>query len=168
MQNRILIVLWFAVVLGGCAGSQQRGPMSLRSDDPAFSEVGFMSGSWSTQASRSGTRVEEHWTPASGGSMLGISRTIREGETVFYEYMRIERTAEGLVYIASPGGRAQTRFRMVESGRGRVVFENREHDFPQRIMYRRTHDGLHARIEGLQRGQERREEWYYREARVDR
>jgi len=33
------------------------------------------------------------------------------------------------------------------------VFENREHDFPQRVIYRRELDGsMHARIEGERDG----------------
>jgi hypothetical protein len=39
------------------------------------------------------------------------------------------------------------------------VFENKEHDFPQRILYWRGKGALHARIEGLRDGQPRSLEW---------
>lgn len=154
----------------GCASSSHnndRRPITLASDDPALADVAFMAGHWATGASRSGDRVEEHWTTATAGAMFGVSRTIRGGETVFFEYVRIERTPEGAFYIASPGGKGETRFRLIESGGGRAVFENPEHDFPQRIIYERFADGLHARVEGTQRGQQRQEEWRYRRAQFE-
>lgn len=40
-----------------------------------------------------------------------------------------------------------------------VTFEDPAHDFPQRVIYRRvTPDSIHARIEGIVRGQERGQE----------
>ena len=45
----------------------------------------------------------------------------------------------------------------------RVVFENPEHDFPQRILYWLDDDDmLHARIEGTEGGETHSMEWRYR------
>ncbi len=45
---------------------------------------------------------------------------------------------------------------MLEGGNEELVFENKEHDFPQRIVYtRHGHDSLTVRIEGIMDGQER-------------
>ena len=54
---------------------------------------------------------------------------------------------------------------MVESGDKRVVFENKQHDFPQRILYWLDAQGaLHARIEGPQGGKTVSEEWVWKRA----
>jgi hypothetical protein len=46
-----------------------------------------------------------------------------------------------------------------------VVFENREHDFPQRVGYERTAgDELLAWIEGARQGRSRRIEFHYHRA----
>jgi hypothetical protein len=46
------------------------------------------------------------------------------------------------------------------------VFENLNHDFPQRIIYWREGEStLHARIEGSIKGKERKEEWHWRKSR---
>ena len=37
--------------------------------------------------------------------MLGVNRTIIDGVTVAFEFLRIEETPKGIVYYASPGGR---------------------------------------------------------------
>jgi hypothetical protein len=86
---------------------------------------------------------------------------------VGFEFMRIEKTPrEGLVYVASPGGAAPTRFKMIEMGPRRVVFADPGHDFPQRILYWLDDRGaLHARIEGRVQGKPRAEEWRWTRAR---
>ena len=49
-----------------------------------------------------------------------------------------------------------------------VVFENPEHDFPQRVGYRRDGaDGLQAWIEGQANGKSRRVDFSYQRARCE-
>jgi hypothetical protein len=120
--------------------------------------LSWMSGRWS--GSQDGTEMEEIWTAPRGGTLLGLHRDVKRGRTVSYEFLRIETVPEGLTYFASPQGRPATPFRAVEGGKSRVVFENRAHDFPTRILYWLSQDGrLHARIEGTLRGQPASEEW---------
>jgi Domain of unknown function (DUF6265) len=120
--------------------------------------LSWMSGRWA--GTQDGTEMEEIWTTARGGTLLGLHRDVKGDKTVSYEFLRIEAVPEGLTYFASPQGRPATPFRAVENGKGRVVFENREHDFPTRILYWLAEDGkLHARIEGTLRGQPASEEW---------
>ena len=76
-----------------------------------------------------------------------------------FEFLRIEKTAAGIAYIAQPQGRPPTSFPLVESSANRVVFENKTHDFPQRIIYWRERDSLHARVEGPKNGREQAMEW---------
>jgi hypothetical protein len=85
---------------------------------------------------------------------------------VSFEFLRIQATPEGVVYFASPRGAAPTPFKLAELGEKRVVFENRQHDFPQRILYWLDPAGtLHARIEGPQGGKTVSEEWVWTRAR---
>jgi hypothetical protein len=154
------------LALGGCQARGKGGTVTLAQDDAGLADLWFMTGRWSTMPN-SGNRVEEYWTTASAGTLLGMSRTIESGKTIFFEYVRVERTPDGIFYFASPGGEGQTAFRLVESGGGRAVFENPEHDFPTRITYERLEDGrLHAWIEGEQRGRVRSEHWFYRPVRL--
>ncbi|HAH52596.1 MAG TPA: hypothetical protein DCL80_15590 [Balneola sp.] len=79
--------------------------------------------------------------------MLGVHRDVNENGRSSFEYLRIMRTREGIVYVASPGGKLGTTFTMIENIDQKVVFENLDHDFPQRIIYSRSGDTLTARIE---------------------
>lgn len=130
-----------ALLVAAFAGAQ---PASL---DP----VAFLAGTWAGE--EGGLSMEEHWTPPAGGLMLGLHRDVAKGKAVFFEFLRIEATPKGIVYLASPKGAPATPFPLVESVGNRAVFENREHDFPTRIIYRLTSDGsLHARVEGTKKG----------------
>ena len=111
--------------------------------------------------------MEEHWTSPSGGALVGLHKDVKGGRMVSFEFLRIEATKEGgVVYLASPAGAPVTSFRMVTLEDRRVVFENKEHDFPQRILYWLDAGGaLHARIEGRQGGKDLHEEWVWAKAR---
>ena len=126
--------------------------------------VAFLAGTWTGE--EGGVSMEEHWTRPAGGMMLGLHRDVAPGKPAFFEFLRIEETPKGIVYLASPRGAPATAFPLVESGGNRAVFENRKHDCPTRIIYRLTGDGsLHARIEGTKKGKPAFEEWTWKKAR---
>jgi hypothetical protein len=104
------------------------------------------------------TRVyQEHWMKPSGKTMLGMSRNVANGRTVEYEFLRLHEEANGeIFYTAHPSGQNETSFKLVKLKEGEAVFENPEHDFPQRIIYKLEDNGsLNARIEGKSKGKER-------------
>jgi hypothetical protein len=139
--------------------------VELKGDDGDLAELSWMTGSWA--GSDTDPQFDEHWTHASGGTMLGVNRTVVQNRTVFFEYLRIEKTSAGIVYQASPKGRnPPTPFRLVQSEPRRAVFENPEHDFPQKIIYWRDNDVLHARIEGQENGKQKSSQWTWRRARI--
>ena len=80
--------------------------------------------------------------------MLGVSRTVQDGKTLSFEFLRIVERPDGLVYIAQPGGKPPTEFRLDSEKGDEWVFENPEHAFPRKIRYKRvSNDSLLARIE---------------------
>jgi hypothetical protein len=120
--------------------------------------LGWLAGTW--EGTDSGVASEETWTVPRGGTLLGVHRDVRDGRTVSFEFLRIETTPAGLVYLASPQGKPATPFTLKELGERKVVFENPNHDFPQRILYWIAEDGaLHARIEGKMGEKAASQEW---------
>lgn len=91
--------------------------------------------------------------------MLGMSRSVSADGRIFFEYLRIEETDSGLVYLAQPLGREAAAFPLKSIEPYSVFFENLSHDFPQRIAYSRNRNVLQARIEGFVDGAERSAEW---------
>jgi hypothetical protein len=116
---------------------------------PALDGLAFLGGSWATLPGSS--RVEEQWLCPAGGTMIGMGRTTDAAgaKTLSFEFLRIEARADGIFYVAQPGGGSATEFRLVRLEEGRAVFENAAHDFPKRITYVAGADGgLTARVEG--------------------
>lgn len=91
-----------------------------------------------------------------GNQMLGVSHTVAGGKTREFEFMRIVQEENGeIFFVAQPSGYKETRFRLTLVNEREARFENPEHDFPQRVIYRRDGDKLVGRIEGISGGKER-------------
>ena len=161
MLRRSLLI---TVVSVGVAVTGTLRPASAGgSEGSGLERLAWLAGSWSGVAD--GVEMEEYWTVPRAGVMLGLHRDSTAGRLILFEFLRIEETTEGIVYLASPRGRPGTPFKLAELGEKRVVFENPEHDFPQRIAYWRGEDGsLRARIEGLQDGRRVTQEWRWQRA----
>ena len=91
-----------------------------------------------------------------GTMMLGMSHTVANGKTVEFEFIRIVREENGQIFlVAAPSGQPSARFKLMKVADNEARFENPEHDFPQRIIYRRNGDSLVGRIEGISTGKAR-------------
>lgn len=123
---------------------------AMASDEVArVPQLGWMAGCWGF--SGGGSSYEEVWLKPTGNSMLGLSRRISDdGYTREFEFLRIVTSGgDGFDYVAQPKGEPPAKFNMSELRGTRVVFENIENDFPQRIIYEyKAPDQLNARIEG--------------------
>jgi hypothetical protein len=129
---------------------------------PPLSAVAFMTGCW-TGPSQNGATIEEHYSEAANNLMIGMTRYVRAGQVVDFEFTTIERSDTALVMTPRPKGVKSDSFGLKEITDGRAVWENPKHDFPQRIIYRRGATGeLVARIEGVTPRGERHIEWTMR------
>ena len=97
-----------------------------------------------------------------GHTMLGAGRTVQAEKLVEFEVVVIRELDGRLAYEAHPSGQPSAVFLSRTIGDNEVVFENLQHDFPQRVGYRRAGDSLNAWIEGPRNGQTRRVEFPYR------
>lgn len=141
---RILCALGFAVLalLGRSATAAEL----------ELSKLAWLAGCWNSESAESGS--VEHWLPLAGGSMLGVSRTVKKGVTVAFEFMELRTLADGtLAFIAHPSAQRSATFSVLRISETEAVFENMQHDFPQRVIYARGGEfQLSARIEGMRNG----------------
>jgi hypothetical protein len=135
----------YSTLLASTAGALAAAPDSV-------AKLGWLQGCWAAEGAEAGS--VEQWSSAAGGTMFGISRTVKNGKTVEFEFVQIREVEPGkLAYIAQPSGQALTTFTLLRQGDTDVVFENLAHDFPQRVIYRRDGErSLRARIEGMSKG----------------
>lgn len=116
----------------------------LQTQSAPVSLPGWMSGAW-VSASESDWS-EEWWTPPRGGVMLGGSRSGSSDKLDFFEHMRIVETGGRVEFCAMPEGKAGGCFPAIASDVQSITFENRTHDYPQRIRYWREGRNLRAEI----------------------
>ena len=127
-----------------------------------ISQLAWMAGCWEVRSSSGAVSIEEHWMKPAAGLMLGMGRTIRNGKTISTEFLRVSVENGKLTYTAQIGTPNVTPFPVLRMTETEIVFENPNHDFPQRIIYRKEGDALFARIEGLDKGKERHQDFAYK------
>jgi len=130
--------------------------------DPAadVAKLSWMAGSWIQD--KDGTTVRETWLPPLGGAMAGVGQTNRPGKAPYIEFTKISAEPAGATFSAMLPGQRPTPFVLLPGKDGEAVFENKGHDFPQRVIYRRCGKELCARIEGMVDGRLNYNEWRYR------
>lgn len=144
---RVAVTLLVGVVLTGASATARQPAQPVRA---GIEQLQWLSGTWI--GTTGAATFEERWTPAAGGAMLAVARTLRDGRMIAFEFLRIVERNGGLVYIAQPEGRPPTEFALTAVGDRSVTFENPGHDFPKRIQYTLAADGtLEARISGADR-----------------
>jgi len=119
----------------------------------SISDLAGMAGCWEHRDVKKSLLMSEQWMKPSGTSIFGVGRTVKKGKTVDYEFMRIEQRDDGIYFIAQPKENAvETPFKLIRSTLSEVVFENKDHDFPQRVIYTLKGNTMTGRIEGDQNG----------------
>src|SRR4051812_26502695 len=103
-------------------------------------DIAWLAGEWQMASTRQ--CVEEQWTAPSTNLLVGMSRTVADGRTTSFEYIRIEARPDGIFYVAQPGGRPPVDFKLVSESSTELVFVNPGHaDQLKKIIYRREADG---------------------------
>lgn len=107
---------------------------------PEIERLAWLAGSWRME--KSGRLVEEQWMAPAGGVMLGMGRTLAKGKVVEHEFLQIRVGPGGdLFYVSMPSGQKEATYRHTLLTDKEVVFENPNHDFPQKITYTLKADG---------------------------
>ena len=128
-----------------------------------LADLAWMTGHWAGAVGRA--HSEEHWIAPAAGVMLGVSRTAAQDRLLSFEFLRIEKRTDGIHYVAQPGGRPPTDFKLTKSGPNSAVFENPQHDHPKIIAYRLEDPGtLVATIEGDEGGKHKKQEFRFERA----
>lgn len=103
----------------------------------------------------------ESWKKINDSLFYGEGRMVlANGDTVFSEELEIAVKDSGIFYIPEITDQNDGKpvfFKLVSEKNNEFIFENKLHDFPQRIIYKHSNDSLLARVEGLDNGAPRAE-----------
>ncbi|MBT8379070.1 MAG: hypothetical protein KJN64_07560 [Ignavibacteria bacterium] len=106
--------------------------------------------------------VYEEWEMQSKTELVGKSYSTKDGVQSISENFYLKKFADQWAYVAIPKNQDVTLFTLIEHTSKKFVFENKEHDFPQRIIYEFHKDGkLAAAIEGEVNDEIKRKEFLY-------
>jgi hypothetical protein len=131
-----IIALAFALSGDGARAQSAAPSTPVRA---TIAQAAWLVGDW--RGTTGTTTFDELWTDGAGGTMVAVSRTLRDGKLLAFEFLRIAERNGSLVYIAQPGGRPPTDFTLAAITADSMTFENSAHDFPKVIRYARQADG---------------------------
>ena len=153
MKTQLLsgsILLSSIFLLSACSTNEETEINSLK----------WMLGKW--QSSTEEGVLYEEWKKVNDSTYSGHAYAITpEGDTTFSETAEITKNNGAITYSVTVNEESTTDFALVDN-QERAVFENVDHDFPQRIIYQKlAKDSLFARIEGTVDGEDQFEEYRY-------
>lgn len=137
---------------------------NMRKSEPiaTLKDMKWIIGTWQLETSR-GT-MYERWKMVNDSLWEGKGYRVAETDTMILEELSLEIIDDEVFYVpVVPHNEGAVYFKMIEKYPDKVVFENPEHDFPQRIIYMRMpNDSLHAIIEGMNKGIESGADFYFK------
>ncbi|HEY0676668.1 MAG TPA: DUF6265 family protein [Chitinophagaceae bacterium] len=155
---KLLIFYWLLLMPPSCHQAEE---------SETFRQLKQLEGTWKMQTEKSA--IYESWKIGSPQQLLGRSYTIRGTDTLVLENVKLEETNNKIFYIPLVTNQNRGRpvlFTLVSAERSKFIFENKLHDFPQRVIYNIvSKDSIHAWIEGTKNGKERRSDFYYKKVR---
>jgi len=107
----------------------------------------------------------EEWKKVDKNYLQNRGYMIRGADTIVSERVALTKTKDGIFYtstVEDQNNKQPIAFTMTKSESNVFVFENPEHDFPKRIVYRFiTNDSLYAFIDdGTEAG--KKQNFYYK------
>lgn len=165
MKPVLLLAISLVLIITSCQPVAHHDRKSETVDK--LDHMSWILGKWEMKTP-DGTILEQ-WEQPSDTQWSGVSYMVTPtGDTNFGEHIRLDYSGDTLYYIPTVSNQnAGQEVSFVEKSfsDSLVVFENIQHDFPQRIIYRRISDNnILAAIEGNQDGKNRREEYAYTRA----
>ena len=136
------------------------------SEEKSFESVEqlqWLIGSWTNVNDES--QSYESWTKLNDSTLTSFSYTMVEKDTVFSEVVTVQERFKDVFLTAKVPDQNDAQaitFKLIPSEKGIFTFENKAHDFPQRITYSNpVKDSIHAWIEGKVEGEDRKVDFYF-------
>lgn len=141
---------------------------AAQAQQPVYSAKEFkplhgLTGLWKMDGKR-GSLYEE-WQASGDNQLKGRSYKINNNDTVVLENVTISLQEGAIFYtpvVNDQNNQQPVPFKLVSYNNNRYEFENKGHDYPQRVIYKLVSaNELHARIEGSKNGKESGSDFVY-------
>ncbi|HEY0731563.1 MAG TPA: DUF6265 family protein [Chitinophagaceae bacterium] len=114
-----------------------------------FEKLYGLKGKWKMEQ-KEGYLVEE-WLEVSNHMLVSKSYMVRDKDTVLKETVRLDFKDGDIYYspiVINQNDGKEVRFKLINTDNEKFVFENKEHDFPQQIIYQFSKNKLNVVING--------------------
>ena len=128
-----------------------------------FDALKQLAGKWHMQTNKG--MLYEEWIQVNDSLLKGKSFRVNNTDTVMLESVELKLAGNNIYYIpvtAHQNNQQPVMFTLIRTENKQYVFENKIHDFPQRVVYEIPEGGkLHAWIEGNINGSFKRSDYHY-------
>lgn len=161
MKNQLIIcILLVCFGIVSCKNKRQAITENSSEIPEKLVLAEWLIGKWENELD--GTHVTEIWEKG-GDALLGKSYSIRNKDTVSSERIRLQQEGDKLYYIPVVKNQNEgqlVKFALISSTDHQLIFENPDHDFPQKISYTLINkDSLLAEISGTVQGKQQSEKF---------
>ena len=136
-------------------------PASDKKPENKIQKLAWLLASW--RDSSADGMLYEIWSKKNDSTFEGKGFMLSNNHSVFSETMTLQQSDSGLYYIPTVKNQNEGKavsFKLISDSGAEFTFENKVHDFPQRVIYSNPGpDSLYARIEGEENGKFRKEEF---------
>ena len=157
MRNYVLILIVLTVLSSCKNNTKVEIPEESVNDVKNYEQLNqlkWLLGTWLHESPPEYSK--ESWIRENDSTYSAYSFTRVRQDTVFYESILLQQKAGNLSMTVAdaPNNENAVTFILVSSNNGQFIFENKNHDFPQRIVYTNpVKDSIHAWIEGTVEGE---------------
>ncbi|MDA3952820.1 MAG: DUF6265 family protein [Bacteroidales bacterium] len=157
IKTSYLVLIFTMTSIMSCNNSTNSKTDDIKSITYAKIEnASWLIGQWQNNTTKG--NLQEIWEKKNDSTLNGISFFIVGKDTISSETISLEERSNELFYIPivknQNDGQA-IKFRLTSLTTNQLVFENPNHDFPQKITYNQiSNDSLIAVISGIKNGTE--------------
>lgn len=153
-MTRLYILFLFAFT--ACAEHSKQPPKTVQS-------FALLNGDW--QMTEGDGIITESWKPVNDSLMEGRSDFIKGDTVIPFETIKLYRKVDSFYYEAKAAGQNNEQpvaFTITSFSDSGFIAENRQHDFPKRILYKFVNkDSIYARVDDGLENPQRKAEFYY-------
>ncbi|BAO54828.1 DUF6265 family protein [Nonlabens marinus] len=106
-------------------------------------------GDWKRVDDKVGQQTFENWQKSTDDSYQGFGYTLKAGDTVFKEYMRLYKDSTWILEVSGVND-SSVSFQMTDITPNSFTVENSQHDFPTKIKYWINDDSLKAYVSNVE------------------
>jgi len=146
---KIITILFLVLTIISCKNGD-----SDKNEKEKIKAANWLLGNWENK-SADGV-LSEIWTKTNDSTFQGQSYFIKEKDTIHFETIVLQQTGENLTYSANVKGQNENKpvsFSFTETNENQIVFENKKHDYPQKISYQKApNNNIVATVSGVIEG----------------